>query len=160
MQTSDPGLELTRLLDSAGGATTTLLATLEEERDALARRDRSAIEAAAERKQAQSQELDTLGRHIGQALQALGIHRQGAGAVERGLEARGLAGLAPAWQDFRVRVNRCHDLNLANGRAIAISERAAQRLLDLLRGTDSRTRLYGPRGHHQGAGQSGYIAKA
>ncbi len=160
MQTTDPGLELTRLLNIAEGATSALLATLEDERDALAHRDRGAIDALAERKQAQSHELDALGRDIGQALEGLGIHHQGAGAVERDLEARGLAELAQAWPAFRARLNRCRDLNLANGRVIALSQRAAQRLLDVLRGTDSRTRLYGPQGHRQGANHSGYIAKA
>src|SRR6056297_1324425 len=139
METTDPSLELTRLLNIADGATSALLTTLEEERDALAHRDRAAIETLAERKQAQSRELDNLGRDIGQALRGLGIHHQGAGAVEHDLETRGLAGLAQAWLAFRARVNRCRDLNLANGRVIASRQRAAQRLLDVLRGTDSRT---------------------
>lgn len=160
MQTTDPQLELTRLLDASEGATRALLATLEEERDALARRDRTAIEALAERKQAQSRELDGLGRHMRQALSGLGIHHQGAGAVEHGLEALGLAGLATAWLDFRARVSRCRDLNLANGRVIAISQRSAERLLDILQGTDSRTHLYGPQGRRRSTGQSGYLAKA
>ncbi|MDZ7753483.1 MAG: flagellar protein FlgN [Gammaproteobacteria bacterium] len=160
MHTTDPTANLSRLLDAAGDATSTLVATLEEERDALAHRDRAAIGAIAERKQEQSRTLDAVGRSIAQTLTELGIHHHGEDAVERGLEARGLAGLATAWLDFRARVNRCRDLNLANGRVIAISQRSAERLLDILHGTDSRTHLYGPQGRRQGAGHSGYLAKA
>lgn len=159
MPAPDP-IRMKQLLDEAQGLVAELQQVLEEERAALRRRDPAAVATLAQRKQACSQALDAAGRQLVTGLGELGIDVAGGQGAADALAQRGLQPLAAAWQELRAALQRVRDLNQANGRAIAISQRAADRLLDLLRGNNPAARLYDPRGRSRNVGGAGYLAKA
>lgn len=122
-------------VQAAGALKTCLL----EERNALTGRDPQALETAVNEKASGLREFAAaLGAERAPSAQAL------RDAVQA--NANGTDDDAARWQAFLALAEECNDLNLSNGAAIRLRQRQIGNGIALLRGEQTPTETYGPRG--------------
>lgn len=120
--------------------------SLLDERAALSKRDAAALEAAVD---AKTRDL----RAFAELLSARSA---------RSLDelANGLLTDEAAWQDFAALAAECEQLNAGNGAAIRLRQRHVEQGIALLRGGESQTETYGPRGTADGGSGSRPLLEA
>ena len=125
--------------DACVQAAGALKACLLEERRALGGRDPSALEAAISEKARGLRAFATaLGAENAPSAEALRDSVQA--------QASGDDAAAERWKAFLVLAAECNDLNLSNGAAIRVRQRQVGNGIALLRGENTPTETYGPRG--------------
>ncbi len=143
---TQPGLS--ELFESALRETAVLLATLQEEFEALAKPDAAAIEEVVARKRALVATLDDKSKRHTAALQAAGYVDSMANMPEwlshnDNTPDRRLPRL---WQDFTAMLHNCQKQNQINGRVIDANRRRTRDALCILRGVEPEPVLYDPHG--------------
>lgn len=141
--------ELARLLDEQIDAMQAVLASLEAERQALARRDGDALLKAVSDKAASVASADGIEGRRQALLDQLGLGER-AGRSGRGFSAD--AGISQRWQQVLALTRQCRALNEANGQLIRGQRRRADGALRVLRGEPAVAGEYGPGGERRAGG--------
>jgi flagella synthesis protein FlgN len=131
-----------------------LLATLEQEREALAALDTESIDAAGTTKLERLGEMETL---ESERVALLDMHDLDSSAFAD-IDSEG--SLAPAWNQLLQLLKQCRLLNESNGALVASQRRHVQQALTLLSGHALDQNVYGPDGMTLNPGQTTTIATA
>lgn len=148
------------LLQEAVREACLLESALERESQALAGRDLEALNQAVSGKHQMAQSLEGLTREQTALLRAGGFDPDGPG-MDRCLRTWDEEGrMRPLWDRLQEVMARCRRLNQINGGVVTMQQQQVQQAIHVLRGEDSRTELYDPRGRSISSGASRSISKA
>jgi flagellar biosynthesis protein FlgN len=147
MYLADTGSDrLYELLSQAVRESALLEAALERETRALSTRDVDTLQQAVAAKHQAVENLERISQEQGALLRAGGF----------ALDARGMDSFLQTWdQERRIRplwgklqdsMERCRGQNQVNGGLVQTQQHQVQQALQILRGEDTRTELYDPRG--------------
>ncbi|MFO8003316.1 flagella synthesis protein FlgN [Thioalkalivibrio sp.] len=155
-----PMERLDALLAEAVREACLLESALEREMAALSNRDVDALNEAVARKHQAAQSLERLTQAQTGLLQAGGFDSDGSGmeACLRDWDHEGVA--QPRWHRLQEVMGRCRHLNQVNGGVVHAHQQQVQQAIQILRGGESRTELYDPRGRTVSDGPSRHISKA
>ncbi|MFO8151727.1 flagella synthesis protein FlgN [Thioalkalivibrio sp.] len=137
---------LHELLNRAVRESVLLEAALERETRSLSTHDVDALQQAVNAKHQAVQGLEEVSRE-----QAALLHSGGFAADTPGMEAClrawDLEGrIRPLWERLQDSMERCRRHNQINGGLVQTQQHQVQQALHILRGEDTRTELYDPRG--------------
>ena len=161
MRASDAAPErLHDLLNQAVRDALSLEAVLEKETRALSSRDLGRLDDAVAAKHQIAQSLERITREQTALLQAEGFEpdRRGIEACLRVWDQEGR--MRPLWGRLQDAMERCRRHNQINGGVVQTHQRQVQQALQILRGEDTRTELYDPRGRTVASGPSRHISEA
>lgn len=142
-----PDRDLARLLDEQIDAMQSVLAALESERAALARRDGDALLQAVSGKAERIANADAIEGRRRAMLDRLGIAGHPGPGRSRDFSAD--SGIASRWQQIVTLTERCRALNEANGQFIRGQRRRVDGALRILRGQPAAAYEYGPAGEQR-----------
>lgn len=157
---SFPMERLDALLAEAVREAFLLESALEREMAALSSRDVDALNEAVARKHQAAQSLERLTQAQTALLQAGGFDSDGSGmeAFLRDWDHEGVT--RPRWNRLQEVMGRCRRLNQVNGGVVHTHQQQVQQAIQILRGGESRSELYDPRGRTVSDGSSRHISKA
>lgn len=148
------------LLSRAVRESVLLEAALERETRALSTRDVETLQQAVAAKHQAVQNLEQVSQEQGALLRSGGF----------AADARGMESLLQAWdQEGRIRplwgrlqdsMQRCRRHNQVNGGLVQTQQHQVQQALQILRGEDTRTEVYDPRGRTVASSASRPISQA
>lgn len=152
--------QLHELLSTAVRESVLLESALERETRALSSRDLEALHQAVGAKHQAAQSLEQLTREQAALLQAGGFDpdRHGMEACLRAWDHEGR--VRPLWGRLQDSIERCRRHNRINGAEVQTQQHQVQQALQILRGEDTRTELYDPRGRAVASGTSRHISRA
>ena len=154
------GDRLHELLNRAVRESLLLEAALERETRALSTRDVDALQPAVNAKHQAVQSLEAVSREQAALLQEGGFDADTAG-MEACLQAWDLEGrVRPLWGRLQDSMERCRRHNQINGGLVQSQQQQVQQALHILRGEDTRTELYDPRGRTVASSASRSISQA
>lgn len=144
--TGTAGDRLHELLNRAVRESLLLEAALERETRALSTHDVDALQQAVNAKHQAVQGLEAVSQEQAALLQAGGFAADTPG-MEACLRAWDLEGRTrPLWGRLQDSMERCRRHNQINGGLVQTQQHQVQQALQILRGEDTRTELYDPRG--------------
>ncbi len=144
---------LSDLFEAAVRDTAELLATLQEEFNALSKADAAMIEHVVSRKRELIASLEKESARRAAMLRAAGCGEDATGMQEwlRRSDNSADRQLERLWQEFTALLLRCQQQNQINGRVIDLGRRRVHDALCILRGTEPDPGIYDLRGSTQAA---------
>lgn len=155
--TIDAFQDMNRTLKGGEESATSLLAALEDERDALTQQDFSRIEKGATTKSTLVDQLDAFERQRNQICQAAGFGESGQQMSEflNAMDNKSRS-LHESWNTLSTKMASCRSLNNANGAIIRVRQQHFEASLSLLRGGTVSGDTYA----RSGAGNVGHERRA
>lgn len=151
--------QLKLLLTKDLSALDSLKAALTAESVALKQRESDKIASLAKTKAALVKEIEDRARSKVKLITASGAPIS-AGKVNEGIDTLGDAHLSELWTETLEKLSECKDLNQVNGLVIERSRIRNQKIIDIVRGSHKKPKLYGSKGGEQSYATSSRIAKA
>lgn len=137
--------EMHALLERQVVALGQVLESLQQEREALGRRDAAGLERASRRKQAVLQVADRLERRRLELAPDLASMEALATTPD----------IATRWEQLLDLTRSCREQNEVNGRMIRRQQRRVEATLQLMRGRSDAPAVYGPDGERRSGGKPG-----
>lgn len=136
-----------------------LEAILQQEREAITRRDTKNINRITQQKKELIQQLDGRAKSKATLLAKSGLGIR-PGHVEESLRKLGDAELMTLWQESRSALENCKEKNMTNGLLISRSLQRTNKLMTIIRGQAKAPSLYGQRGKETSYSGSQHLGKA
>ncbi len=150
---------LSKLLHQDLAELDTLSRLLDDEKDAVRRRDVAQLQQLADAKQKLIGNLEQRAKNKATLL-AKSPLKVRPGEVRDKLASLNNAELLKLWDEAYKSMAHCKQRNLLNGKIISLSLQRTHRLMDLLRGQGNQVTTYGNKGNSQHASGSTTIARA
>lgn len=151
--------QLKLLLSKDLVALDSLKSTLDAESVALKQRESEKIASLAKTKAALVKEIEDRARSKVKLITASGAPIS-AGKVNEGINTLGDTQLSELWTSALEKLSECKELNQINGLVIERSRIRNQKIIDIVRGSHKKPKLYGNKGGEQSYATSSRIAKA
>ena len=161
MYVADTGSDrLYELLSQAVRESALLEAALERETRALSTRDVDALQQAVAAKHQAVENLERISQEQGALLRSGGFALDARG-MESFLQTCDQEGrIRPLWGRLQDSMERCRRHNQVNGGLVQTQQHQVQQALQILRGEDTRTEVYDPRGRTVASSASRPISQA
>jgi flagellar biosynthesis protein FlgN len=151
---------LQELLSRAVRQAALLEAALERETRALSTRDVESLQQAVAAKHQAVQTLEQVSQEQGALLRSGGFAADARG-MDSFLQIWDQEGcIRPLWERLQDSMQRCRRHNQLNGGLVQTQQHQVQQALHILRGEETRTELYDPRGHTVASSASRSISQA
>jgi flagellar biosynthesis protein FlgN len=151
---------LYELLSLAVRQAVLLEAALERETRALSVRDVGALQQAVTAKHQAVQSLEQVSQEQGALLRSAGFAADALGMDSFLQTWDQERRIRPLWERLQDSMQRCRGQNQLNGGLVQTQQHQVQQALQILRGEETRTELYDPRGHTVASSASRSISQA